>query len=238
MALTILHLPSIITGALITPLIPAIAEANSTHNTALRNLRISKSIMFSNLTALPILAILFYFAEDICNILFASPEAGTILSILCIGGIFLYLQHPLIGILQGMNQFRQIFIHYLIANALYIATLYYLYLSDNFSVLLFLIIYTLDDLFIFTMNYIYLKKITGFKINVLKVYINPFIALVSGFIVMIFFEKNIMQTDTTNILSMMLSACLFIICYLIILFFSGTLNKRIILSILSSHKRH
>lgn len=232
-ALTVLHLPSIVTGALITPLIPAIADANSRSNHRLRNSRISKSILFTNITAFPILFLLFYYANEICTVLFATPEAGPILKVLCLGGIFLYLQQPIIGILQGMNRFYPIFIHYCIADVIYIASLIFLMVTNTFCIKYFLYSFILNDFLVFILNFIYLKKITGFKTDFKNTYFAPIISLCGGGIILIFFEKCIMQTNITNILSMTLSACLFLLCYIFTLYLNGALDKETISSLLS-----
>lgn len=236
-ALTVLHLPSIITGALITPLIPAIADSDH-RNHSTRNRRISKSILFTNITALPILALLFYFAKDICRILFASPEAGPMLSFLCIGGIFLYLQQPVVGILQGMNRFSRIFLHYCIADSFYIASLLYLEYRTAFTIERFLLLFIINDIIIFGLNYFYLKKITGFRIHVGKIYIAPVIALTAGFIPMIFSYQQLLGIHCTNFISMLLSAMLFLLCYFFTLYISGVIRKETISSLLSPHKHH
>lgn len=235
-ALTVLHLPSIVTGALITPLIPAIADANGKNDILTRNNRISKSILYTNLTSIPILFLLFYYATEICDILFNSPDAGVYLSVLCLGGIFIYLQQPIIGILQGMNQFHTIFLHYCIADVIYIGTLVFLMITDQFTINYFLIAFIFNDIFVFVLNYVHLKKLTGYKTDLYKVYLAPVLGISSGMMAISLLEKHIMQTNITNILSMTLSACLFLLCYIITLYISGALDKNTISSFLSSHK--
>lgn len=237
-ALTVLHLPSVITGALTTPLIPAIAAADGNRNRKLRNSRIEKSITFTNFTALPILALLCYYAKEICGLLFASPEAGYYLSILTLGGIFLYLQQPIIAILQGMNRFFRIFLHYCVADVLYIGALIYLGTYGPFSVERLLLAFMINDVIVFALNYFYLKHMTGFRMPLVKTYFAPLLALTAGFIVMIPAEKYIMQTNITSICSMILSACLFLLLYLFTLYISGALDRELISTLLSRHKHH
>ena len=52
-ALTILHLPNIVTNAITVPLIPAVAEAYKKHDTATLNRRIRDSMVFTIYTAVP-----------------------------------------------------------------------------------------------------------------------------------------------------------------------------------------
>ena len=236
-ALTVLHLPSVVTGALTTPLMPAIAAADGCGNHRLRNERIGKSILFTNFTALPILALLFYYAEEICGLLFASPQAGYYLAFLSLGGIFLYLQQPIITILQGMNRFSRLFLHYCTADFLYLAALILLGVYGSFSTERFMIIFIANDVLLFALNYLYLKRLTRFRISVLKTYFAPLLAVAAGFIVILPAEKYMMQTNITNLWSMILSAFLFFLLYFFTLYISGALDKEFISSLLSRQKR-
>lgn len=158
------------------------------------------------------------------------------LSLLCLGGIFLYLQQPVVGILQGMNRFFRIFVHYAIADVLYIAALLYLQYRAAFTVERFLLLFILNDVMIFALNYGYLKKITGFRINLRKAYFAPVIALAAGFIPMNFSYEQITAMPLHGLLSMTLSALLFLLCYSFTLYLSGVIDKKAISSLLSLHK--
>ena len=237
-ALTVLHLPSVVTGALTTPLMPAIAEANGRGETRLRNERIAKSIRFTNYTALPVLILLFYFAEEICDLLFASPQAGYYLSFLSLGGIFLYLQQPVITILQGMNRFSRLFFHFCAADILYIAALAALWICGAFTAERLMAVFIANDLMLFGLNYFYLKRITHFRLSFIKTYAAPLVASAAALIAVISAEKYIMQTNITNLWSMILSACLFFLMYVFTLYISGTFDKELISSLLSRRKHH
>lgn len=236
-ALTVLHLPAVITAALTTPLIPAIAAADSCHNKALLNRRITKSLCFTTFTALPILTLLYYYAAPICDILFASPEAGPMLSLLCLGGIFIYLQHPVTAVLQGLNRFRRIFIHSCIADSSYLVSLFLLGRSGYFSVQWLILLFILSDVLMFFLQYFYMKQITGCKICFTRTYLLPLVSCVAGLLMMLFFENKIMQTNFADIVSMILSACVFLIVYFFTMLISGAFDKHFISRLLFP-KRH
>lgn len=235
-ALTVLHLPSVVTGALTTPLMPSIATADSNGMTLRRNYLIAKSIYFTMITALPVLALIFWYAKEICDILFASPEAGPILALLSIGGIFLYLQQPILTILQGMNRFNRIFVHLCIADALYLISLLFLDFYGLFSVNHLLLLFIGNDILVFMLNYFCLIHMTGTKIPIWKTYFAPILSVFGGFIVLIAAEKKIMQTNIPEIGSMILSACVFLLFYFLTMYFSGAIDKKTISELLSRQK--
>lgn len=236
-ALTILHLPSVVTGALTTPLIPAIVAASSTHNRPLVHSRIRKSLCFTTFTAIPILALLYYFGAEICDILFAAPEAGPMLSLLCLGGIFIYLQHPIIAVLQGLNRFRRIFIHYCIADFSYLIGLYLLGRSAYFSINGFILLFILNDVLMFFLNYAYMKKITGARIPVIQTYLMPLLSSIGGFIVMMPAEKWFFAAGISEIINLLLSAAVFLIVYCAVMIISGALPFSSVLNLLARKKR-
>jgi stage V sporulation protein B len=236
-AVTVLHLPSVVTGALTTPLIPAIAAADSRGLTELRNRRIEKSIAYTYIVTVPILLLLFCFAEELCDILFASPEAGPMLALLSLGGIFIYVQQPIIAILQGMNRFGRLFCHYAVTGAVYLAGLFFLGRSDSFSLHWLILVFLSDDLLLFLINYLYLKKLTGFHVPILKNYLSPLLFAAVSFILMDFIQKQMTRIPVTDIAAVTVSACCFLFLYLSLLILFGVIDKALISSLLPRQKR-
>ncbi|AVX20659.1 MULTISPECIES: polysaccharide biosynthesis protein [Carboxydocella] len=107
MAIPILVIPSVLTSALATTLVPAISEANSAGNIPLLRDRIKTSLFFTLLFGLPAVVIFYLFSAQICYLLFKQINAGEALRILAFGGIFYYLQQTTTGILQGLGQTKR-----------------------------------------------------------------------------------------------------------------------------------
>jgi len=104
MATPLINLPSILTVALATSLVPAISEALALRNYQAAQRRTYTGIRITLLLFLPAMAGLYLLADEICFMLYKNAAAGIPLAILAIGGVFLGLQQTTSGILQGTGR--------------------------------------------------------------------------------------------------------------------------------------
>ncbi|CUH96482.1 putative membrane protein [Propionispora sp. 2/2-37] len=126
MATALINLPTILTGSLATSLVPSIAEAFTRKNHALICRRSATAIRISNTITIPSFAGMYLLAEPICQMLYDAPEAGTAVSILALGVIFLGIHQVSTGILQGLGRTAIPFINMLVAAAVKIILNWYL----------------------------------------------------------------------------------------------------------------
>lgn len=222
-ALTILHLPNIVTNAVTVPLIPAVAEAYKKKDNATLQKRIHDSMLFTSYTAVPMLAFIFYFAAPLSEILFVAKEAGPILTLLSMGGIFLYLQQPMVGILQGFNAFKELLVCLVIGDGAYIAMLVFSFYSGNFTIERGVICFILNDIILMICYLFLLKRKFKIKMYLFSILIYP---LLSSFVSLFFIYiiKKYLTSTVSNLWELMLSGILFIFFYILILFFSGGLH--------------
>lgn len=89
MAAILIGLPSIFTIAIATSLVPAVSEALAMKDKKLLNIRINNGFRAGMLISFPCAAGLFILAFPICNLLYATPEAGVPLEILAFSCIML-----------------------------------------------------------------------------------------------------------------------------------------------------
>lgn len=224
-ALVVLHLPAIVTSAITVPLIPAIAEAAAANNDAVLKSRIDESMIFTSYTSIPLLTLLFYFAAPICDILFASPQAGPMLSLLCLGGIFLYLQQPVIAILQGLNCFKAIFFNLLVSDAVYISLLFYCYLRGSFSITMAILLFIVNDVFICGTNMLYLRYKTKIRFSFLDILVKPLLSSFAGLSAMEIFNKNLPLLQGESVLQILLKSIIFLIVFAFTFFLCGGENR-------------
>lgn len=125
-ALTLLHLPSIVTSALAVSLVPAISEALAAKDLYRVQHRCSAALRLTILTSLPFAVIFYYLPDHLTGLLFATPEAGMPLQVLAWGSLFVYLQQTTGGILQGLGEVKAVFYHFLVGTALTLGGIYLL----------------------------------------------------------------------------------------------------------------
>ncbi|ATW24339.1 putative polysaccharide biosynthesis protein [Candidatus Formimonas warabiya] len=107
-ALTLLHLPGIITMSMAVSIIPAVAELMGGANRKLLNHRVSEALWITVAFSLPSMLVLYYYAGELCDLIFHAPQAGEPLKFLALGGIFCYLQQTLTSILQGAGYVKML----------------------------------------------------------------------------------------------------------------------------------
>lgn len=173
-AVTLLHLPGIFTSALSVSVVPAIAESGNIND--LLQSRINKSLNATVIFTLPGMICLFFFAEQLCTLLFHSPEAASELKILACGGIFLYIQITLGGILQGMGKVWELLKNNLISGIVLLFNLYFFtsipYLNTTGTAWAF----NFDFIFTMLLNFISIKKHMRFKPDIKNMLIKPLTA--------------------------------------------------------------
>ncbi len=213
-ALTVLHLPAIITGAITTPLIPAVAEANEAKNRVLLHKRIKDSLMFTSYTAVPMLAFIFYFATPICDILFSAKEAGPLLSLFCLGGVLLYMQQPMVAVLQGLNCFKQLLICLVLGDGLYIILLLFCYLRGNFTIEQGIVAFIINDAALLFSYIILLKVKTGVHMRLMRNIFFPLLYSLGGLCVLYILKQHL-NIVSVNIPEIICFGVVYLLVYLI-----------------------
>lgn len=123
-AMSLVHLPGVFTTSLTVSIIPGIASVLHRPK-ALQN-RINQALNATMYCTLPGMLILFCFGEELCDLLFHTPEAASILKILSLGGIFMYLQITLSSILQGLGEVKYLLFTMIVNGFLLLSGIYWL----------------------------------------------------------------------------------------------------------------
>ncbi|MEG1867718.1 MAG: polysaccharide biosynthesis protein [Clostridiales bacterium] len=235
-ALTILHLPAIVTGAITVPLIPSVAEAQKKKDIPLLHKRIRDSIMFTTYTAIPMLGFIFYFATPICGILFAAKEAGPMLALFSLGGILLYLQQPMVAVLQGLNYFKELLLCLVIGDGLYIVMLVICFMRQNFTIEMGIIAFIINDIILLTSYIILLKFKTKIKLNLMGFTFIPMAYTFCG-LFGVYIIKQYLNITYPNIWEIMIFGIVFIAIYLIMLLLIDGKNNPLLSGVLTWRKQ-
>lgn len=110
-ALTLLHLPGMLTMSMAVSIIPAVAEAMGKGDIKLLTHRISEALQITIVFSIPSMIILYFYPRELCEGIFNAAGAGESLKILALGGVFLFLQQTLTGILQGIGHVKALLIN-------------------------------------------------------------------------------------------------------------------------------
>lgn len=124
-AMTLLTIPTILTGALSTALVPSVSEANARGQQKEMQRRCSEALRITYIFSMPIIVVLFFQGENLAKMLFHLEGLGIIMQILSLGAIFLYLGQTTIGIMQGLGMTKAVFVNNLLASVAKLICIYY-----------------------------------------------------------------------------------------------------------------
>lgn len=182
---TLLYTPGLITIALSTALIPAIAEALAGRNINLLTSRVNNALRLTIVTGLPSALVFFFFAEDLCRVVFGYPQAGAALQVLAFGAPFLYLQQTTTGILQGLGRPFVPFRNLVIASIFKVTGIYFLTGIPAYSIRGASAALVIGFLIMSVLNLLDLRKLTGCPIWATEVMVKPAAGMIAATVVLI-----------------------------------------------------
>lgn len=124
-AISLLMIPTMLTGALATALVPAIAEAAVSRQQQVLEQRCSLSLRLTYSLSLPVIITLYCYGGQLSQLLFQLEDIGAMIPILALGAISIYLGQTLVGILQGLGKTREVFINNFFGSAAKLIAMYY-----------------------------------------------------------------------------------------------------------------
>ena len=124
-AVSLITIPTVLTGALGTALIPAVAEADAAGNRTALEQRCSQSVLITWMCSLPVILLIYVYGEELCLLLFHIEGLGSMMRMLSFGAVFMYLEQTLVGILQGLGRTRTVFLNNFAGSASKLIGMYY-----------------------------------------------------------------------------------------------------------------
>lgn len=222
-AMTLLNIPNIFTHTLGTVVIPAIAESDN--NASQLNSRINTSLYLTSIICLPLMLLLHTYSAELCILIFKTETAILPLQILSIGGFFIYIQAPIISIMQGLGRVRAIFANQIISGIIFIIAIYKLVPEHNISgasiaLIAFSFVYAI-------LNLIYLKRNFNIKYNFNRIIIKPIFATAISLIALKW-TATVVTAHLANVyLLIIIPSIICLIIYAIILKILGIFPKLI-----------
>ena len=124
-AVSLLTIPTVLTGALGTALIPAVSAAASNGCKQELQQYCQRAVSVTWAFSLPIIFVLYLYGEEFGQILFHITGLGELMRWLSFGAVFVYLGQTVVGILQGLGMTRTVFINNFCGSAAKLIGMYY-----------------------------------------------------------------------------------------------------------------
>ncbi|MCG9967643.1 stage V sporulation protein B [Pelotomaculum terephthalicicum JT] len=183
---SLLFAPAIITISLATALLPAISGALAVNNIKLVKTRCADAVRITLIAGIPSTVVYMMLSEELCGLIFGYPKAGASLSVIALGGPFLYLVQTTTGILQGLGKASRPFRNLVIASFFKIAGIYYLTGMPQLGVQGTSAAFVIYFIIMSLLNLIDVRRFTGLKIELCKLLFKPLLAGVGmGFVILL-----------------------------------------------------
>ncbi|MDQ0269866.1 stage V sporulation protein B [Cytobacillus purgationiresistens] len=133
-AMPLLMLPSFITIALSTSLVPAISEAKSKNNLRLIEYRIQQALRFSFITGGLAVVVIYVLSDQLMLAMYGSTTGTEFIKLMAPFFLFYYFQSPLQAALQAMDLARAAMINSLIGAVVKTAVIFLLASQPSFGI--------------------------------------------------------------------------------------------------------
>ncbi|EIT87121.1 Polysaccharide biosynthesis protein [Fictibacillus macauensis ZFHKF-1] len=133
-AMTIGYFPGFIGHSLYVALVPSIAEARAKQDNYALHQRIQQAFSITFMYGIPCSILMYFFADELTELFYHSPQAGEFLMLLAPFILFHYLLAPLQAILFGLGRARDVFSHTIWVNLLSIVLIISLATQTSFGI--------------------------------------------------------------------------------------------------------
>lgn len=204
MAAPVITFPSMLTAALATALVPAIAEAAALKRMNGANRQISRSIRVTLVLGFLFTSLFIAFGRDISDLIYPGQNVGQMMFLLSFTGVFFYLQQTLLGVLNGLGKEKDTLKHSMITSVLRLGFVWFG--IPVFGMNAYIVSLVATNLVGSMLNLRTTVKTTGMSIELGDWFLKPSIAAVSG-VVMAPVAKMLAQTIFHRPTMALLSSC-------------------------------
>lgn len=178
MASPLVFFPSMLPMSLATALVPAIAGAVAAKQYRIANRQISQSIRLTIIMGLIFTSFFASCSSELAELVYPGKDVGSILRLLSFTGVFLYLQHTMLGILNGLARESAILINTLTGSIIRIAAIWFLMPILGVDAYIYAVI--AGSIITIAFNFREISKITGISIDAGQWLIKPISAAMAG----------------------------------------------------------
>jgi len=206
MAAPVVYFPSMLTGALATALVPAIAEAVAMKRVTSANRQISRSIRVTLVFGFLFTSFFVSFSTDIAELIYPGQSVGTMLFLLSFTGSFFYLQQTLYGVLNGLGKETTTLKHSMITSVMRLGFVWFA--IPYYGMFAYIAALIITNLIGSILNLRATIKATGMSIEIGDWLIKPLIAALSGAIAAPVMKSLINSIIHSQPIAVLVSGCI------------------------------
>lgn len=224
----LIFFPTVITIALTTSLIPNISDAHARNDlTRIKN-HYQDVVRVTTYLGMPVTVIFWTRGEEICQLLFGYPTAGSILAVMAFSAFFIYYLQVSHGMLNGLGKPQLALLNLSVGSLLKLIGIFYLTRLPELGIKGAAVSIGLGYVLASILNFIVIGHNIGYGLNLLQCFIKPLLASFCLFLfnqrLELLFELLPFQLDFR--LETVLILLSLILVYLLIMLLSGTITDQ------------
>lgn len=227
-AMPLLMLPSFITIALSTSLVPAISEAKSNNQFNLIEYRIHQALRFSLITGGLAVVVIFVLSEQLMTAMYGSSTGTEFIKMMAPLFLFYYFQSPLQAALQALDLAKAAMINSLIGAVVKIAVIFLLASQPAFGITGVAIGLIVGFVLVTLLHFATLLKAYSFTIHIREYVLTVLIMFGTGMLGywLLDYLDNVSMVASIFIITAIIS-----VCYIILMLLTRLIRKNDLLSI-------
>lgn len=223
MASPLVFFPSMLPMALATALVPAIASAVASRRYSIANRQIAQSIKLTIVMGLVFTSIFASCGNELAELVYPGKNVGEILSLLAFTGVFIYLQHTMLGILNGLSKEHSMLINTFTGSILRVVVIWFLIPIWGVNAYIYAVI--AGSVITIVLNFRTITKITGISIDIGEWVVRPLSAALLGSLSASVLVRMDVLAGLPQRLSLLFSVCITITVIVLVFFIMGIIKK-------------
>lgn len=220
----VIFLPTIITSALTTSLIPAISHAMARNRLEKIRANYQETIRISCYLGFPITIIFHRLGSNICDLLFGYPQAGRLLAVMAFSSTFIYYLQVSQGMLNGLGKPHLALINMGIGSMIKILGIFLL--TDRFpGIFGAAISICLGVCLSALLNYIVIGNQFGYMVDIKNTYLKPLICSIILYYSSGIVEKMISRSSLHTKMESLVIIIILMLIYLLLMILFRAITK-------------
>ncbi|GAB6098376.1 stage V sporulation protein B [Halanaerocella petrolearia] len=223
----LIYLPTVMTVALNSNLVPAISESVAQNNQQAARKRANEAIRLTFYLGVLAALVLYLVPEKICALIFSYPEAGKPLKILATCAVFLYLSQIFAGILQGLGNPNLVVRNSIIGLVIELAMIHsVVYLPQKWLFFVISLAIGVRYLIIALLNWLSINRKLPLQLPLIHIFIKPLLAGSLVYLILPQAYKLAYYMSQSNLISLFSSIFLSSIVYLTFLIMTNGITSQ------------
>lgn len=228
MTMPLIHLPFVVTSALVTNLIPSLSEQTELKKHGQIKDDIELALKVTLLISIPLAFIYVTLSKPLANMLYNDLEVARFIHVMGFSTVLLALSHTFTGILYGINKQVNATINRLIGMSIQVFLIYFLVGNPKIGILGYFMSFFIAVIINLILDAISLRMTINYKLNYLDIVGKPLFASCFMMVFIYISTYDIIYLHKLDSIVFLYSLCAGIFSYIIVLIFTKAIPAKLI----------